>query len=76
MSLATALMEHKGSAKGPRCTLCVILDDLPKEDKAALVAAMSDQSFTGAAISRALKSQHHTISGSVVMRHRKGECQK
>jgi len=76
MSLANALAAHKQTSKGPRCALCNTIDTLPKDDRAALVAAIADPSFTGAAISRALKSEGHNISGPIVMRHRKGECAK
>ncbi|CAB5216972.1 hypothetical protein UFOVP199_21 [uncultured Caudovirales phage] len=76
MSLAAALAANKSSLKGPRCTICTLMDTLTKDDAAALRTAMADVTFTGAGISRALKAEGHTISGASVMRHRKGECSK
>lgn len=76
MSLAKALDTHKVSLKGPKCSVCTVIAVLSKDDAAALDAALSDQSFTGAAISRALKDEGHNISGAAVMRHRKRECQR
>jgi hypothetical protein len=74
VSLADVLAANKHTFKGPRCALCNVLDTLPKDDRAALVAAVEDATFTGAAISRALKSEGHNISGPMVIRHRKGDC--
>ena len=76
MTLAAALAAHKTSNKGPRCALCTVIDTLNKDDATAVKNAINDATFTGAAISRALKSEGHKISGPVVMRHRKGECAK
>lgn len=76
MSLAAALAANKTSLKGPRCTVCTIIDTLTKDDAAALKQAMTDATFTGAGISRALKAEGHAVSGAAVMRHRKGECSK
>ena len=75
MSLASALAASQVTP-GPRCTVCTVFDKLSKDDAEALREALADATFTGAGISRALKSEGHNISGSSVMRHRKGECAK
>lgn len=74
MTLAAALQQHKPTRKGPRCTMCELASELDKRDHAALTAALADESFTHAAISRALKAEGHRISPITVGRHRKGEC--
>lgn len=74
MTLAAALEQHKPTRKGPRCTMCDLMDTLDKRDIAALTAALADETFTHAAISRALRAEGHKVSAITVGRHRKGEC--
>lgn len=74
MTLAAALEQAKPTRKGPRCTMCDLVDRLDKRDRDALLAALADESFTHAAISRALRAEGHPIASLTVARHRKGEC--
>ena len=74
MTLAAALEQHKPTRKGPRCTMCDLMDILDKRDSTALAAALADETFTHAAISRALRAEGHKVSAITVGRHRKGEC--
>lgn len=74
MSLAAALEQHRVTRKGPRCTMCDLLDRLDKRDRDALRAALDDACYTHAAISRALRAEGHPIGSLTVARHRKGEC--
>lgn len=74
MTLSSALEAYKGTLKGPRCTVCTLLNDLSSDDLAALEAAMADPAFTSAAISRALKAEGHQIAPITVGRHRKKDC--
>lgn len=74
MTLADALTAHKTGPKGPTCSMCVLVRDLPKADRDALVAALNDSSFTHAAISRALNAEGFKVAAMTVGRHRKGEC--
>jgi hypothetical protein len=74
MSLVKALKDQKVTRKGPRCFICQLLDDLPKEDSDALVAALDDGTYTSAAIGRAIRSEGYTINDVTVIRHRKRDC--
>ena len=76
MNLADALKTEFGTNHGPRCSTCVLMGTLTKEDAAALQVAFDDEKFTGAAIVRALRSQGHAASAANLIRHRRGECQK
>jgi len=78
MSLSDAL-QHERSArqqKGPRCTMCCLLESLPNADRDALQAALDDESFSHAGIARALRSEGHTFLSITVSRHRRKECQQ
>lgn len=74
MSLKDALEANKNVHKGPRCTLCILIDKLDKKDSDVLVAALSDDTFTHAAISRALQSEGHRITPNTIQRHRTRGC--
>lgn len=74
MSLSSSLMAHKSVKRGPKCTVCLLLVDLPKADAEALKSALADPTFTTVGISRALKSEGHDIRPTTVGRHRNGEC--
>jgi hypothetical protein len=76
MGLADALQATKATIKGPTCTMCTLLKELPADDRKALDAALVDLSFTGAAISRALKAEGYNISDMTVNRHRKADCRR
>lgn len=74
MGLKESLEANKGSLKGPRCTVCTLIQKLDKSDSAALVAALEDETFTHAAIYRALQAEGHRISATTVQRHRTRNC--
>lgn len=74
MTLAAALEQHKPTRKGPRCSMCDLLDRLDKRDHAALADALADSSFTHAAIARALRAEGMHMLPETVSRHRRGEC--
>jgi hypothetical protein len=76
MVLADTLQTYKATIKGPTCTMCTLLKLLLADDRKALEAALIDPSFTGAAISRALKAEGHNISDMTVNRHRKADCRR
>ena len=75
MTLADALTAHKVAYKGPKCSMCRLVGDLPKADRDALLSALADPTFTHAAIARALHAEGFKIAALTVGRHRKGECQ-
>ena len=75
MTLAAALQAHKVAAqRGPRCTVCQVLDTLDAKDRAALEAAIADPSFTSVAISAALRAEGYNIAPQPLQRHRRGDC--
>ena len=74
MSLADALEANKTMAKGPRCTLCLLLKRMEAKDLEVLKAALADDTFTHAAISRALQAEGHHITANTVQRHRTRGC--
>jgi len=76
MNLAQALSSEFKTKHGPKCSTCVLITGLDKEDAAALEVAFADGNFTSAAIGRALRAQGHSINAAGLIRHRKGECQK
>lgn len=76
MSLADSLAREAVTTKGPRCSICQLVDSLEPSDQDTLLAAFADTRFTSAAITRALRSEGHPVSAHTITRHRKGECAK
>lgn len=74
MGLKDALEANKSSLRGPRCTVCTLIQKLDKADSEALVAALSDETFTHAAICRALQAEGHRILATTIQRHRSRNC--
>lgn len=76
MSLKDALQTERASGiyRGPSCAVCVLTSELPKDESAALAAALAEATMTHAAISRALRAEGYAIRANTVSRHRKGEC--
>ena len=74
MALSDALKAEAEKKPGPRCTLCNLTLTLPKDDLAALDAAMADLTVTSSSISRALMSEGHDMRPETVRRHRAKNC--
>lgn len=74
MSLKDALAANKTVHKGPKCTLCLLIKRMDKKDADVLLEALADDTFTHAAISRALQSEGHHITANTVQRHRTKGC--
>ena len=74
MSLVNALKEQKATRKGPRCLVCSLLENIPKDEAEALAAALADSTYTSAAIGRAIRSEGYSINDVSVLRHRKRDC--
>lgn len=75
MNLTDALTHERNDLrKGPRCSLCVFIESLSKDDAQALAQAFDDPSFPHTAISRAIAASGGKINPSTVARHRRGEC--
>lgn len=75
MGLKDALdAEAARSRSGPRCTVCTLLDTLPKDDAAALAEYLANPVVHGSMIARALTAEGHHVNASTVVRHRRGDC--
>jgi len=75
MGLADALQAAKTLPKGPRCSVCQLLETLPKEDAKAFAAALDDQSFPLSGIRRAMEAEGLERIGTYTLRrHRRREC--
>jgi hypothetical protein len=75
VNLTEALSNERAELrKGPRCSLCVFIESLSKDDAQALLSAFDDPSFPHTAISRAIAASGGKINPSTVARHRRGEC--
>lgn len=74
MSLKEALEKHRTVAKGPRCSLCLLIQRMDPKEADVLRSALGDDTFTHAAISRALQSEGHKITANTVQRHRTRGC--
>ena len=76
MGLEEALAANKTSRKGPVCSICFVISRMPEGDRVVLAQAFDDDTFTSAAITRALKAEGHEVSTHSVARHRRGECSR
>jgi len=74
MSLADRFATYEKPAPGGKCVTCSLVHELPKDEAAALVAALDDASISNAAISNILKAEGHHIGETSVRRHRKRIC--
>lgn len=66
--------QERGVKKGPLCSVCVLIGQLPKQDGKALSDALADPTVQTSVIFRALRSEGHQISSTTLGRHRKREC--
>ena len=76
MTMAAALAANKEVNRGPRCTLCLLLEKLDEADREALGMALADESFTHTAIARALKAEGYNVTANTVQRHRTRGCSR
>lgn len=76
MSVDKILSEIKAGseAKGPQCTVAVVLATLKGEERDALDAALADQTIQLVAISRWLRKNGHDAKPHTLSRHRRQEC--
>lgn len=75
MSLAKRLENQPPVTKGPRCTMGVLLEELPKSEAQALRDALADPNWRTTWIRDALQEEGHALSHTSVARHRRGACQ-
>jgi len=74
MGLADRFASYEKPVPGARCVTCSLIEELPKDESAALTGALEDASISNAAISEILKAEGHQIGETSVRRHRKGIC--
>ena len=74
MSLADALEANKTMHRGPKCTLCILLNKMDQKERTVLQTALDDDTFTHAAIGRALQAEGYHITANTVQRHRTRGC--
>lgn len=65
-------LSHRGAPSG--CGIQKLLDTLDKKDADAVLAVLGNHTYTHMAIRQALIRRGHTLSYSVVQRHRIGTC--
>lgn len=74
LNLGTQLSGQAGRRKGPPCTISVILAELDKDDRTALVDALTDPLVAHTTIFRVLTDNGFRVNLNTVQRHRRGEC--
>lgn len=75
MSIAQRIAEYKPPRLGGKCTVCAVVEQVSKEDAAALKVAFDNPKMSNAGIALILKEEGFKIGESTVRRHRRGECQ-
>ena len=73
-----SLRERLEAAKPNRrvkCFVCLLLLDLPKDDRDALTAAL-DGDLEASLIAKVLQSEGYSINPHSVRRHRRRECER
>lgn len=81
MSIKDKLASTVPNRAGKGCGLCLVLEQLNKEDREAILGAMSTpvndpQRITDRQISEILRSEGHDISQNSVYRHRQNHLDK
>ena len=81
MSIKDKLANTVPNRAGKGCGLCLVLEQLDKEDREAIIDAMSipvndPQRITDRQIADILKSEGHDISHNSVYRHRQNHLDK
>ena len=73
MSLKEALVSEK-ILRTNICTVETLLSKLDKDDRDALVKALSDNAVPSTFIARALKKEGFDVASQILARHRRQEC--
>lgn len=71
-----AELEPPPTLKGPRCSVCIALDALPREDGAVLIRWMSDAAWTDKEIADQTRADPDTptLAYHAICNHRTGQC--
>ena len=72
--IAGQLATSSPPRKGPPCSISVILGELDKDDRTALVEALTNPLIAHTAIYRVLADNGFRVNLNTVQRHRRGEC--
>lgn len=72
MSLRERLEAAKPNRR-VRCSVCLLLLDLSKDDREALTAAINGD-LEGSVITKVLQDEGFPIKAHALRRHRRGEC--
>lgn len=62
------------TVKGPPCSVCQLLHDLPPEEAHALRELLSDKLWRFADLAEALRGEGHQVGAHTLARHVGGKC--
>lgn len=75
MSLRDAFEKTPRKRGGLRCTACVVIDAMPKDDKETMLELLADPTVSVMTIVKACASAgYDQIHEGTLKRHRRGEC--
>lgn len=63
-----------GITKGPSCSVCILLADLPDGEADALRQLLSDPLWRYSSLADALAAEGHKIAAFTLARHARGQC--
>lgn len=75
MGLADALKVEREKGHLKRCSVCLLIEIMPKDDAKVLVEALEDKTLAATSIARALVAEGYKTNGNNIARHRRRECQ-
>ena len=67
-------IKSEAVVKGPSCTVGIIIEQMPEEERADFLKALADPSIVGTIIARVVQRHGYDIKVEALRRHRKGEC--
>jgi len=73
VSLRDELARAQPTRRGPKCSICKLLVDLPEDDRMALEEALESR-LPSTVIQRAILADGHHLGRGSVGRHRRGDC--
>lgn len=74
MGLAEDLDVFAARRNSARCSIALMLADMPAADRDTVTAAFANVRLTGTGIAEALKANGYPVSASSVQRHRRKAC--
>ena len=67
-------IKSESVVKGPSCTVGIIIEQMPEQERTDFLKALSDPSIVGTIIARVVQRHGYDIKVEALRRHRKGEC--